>query len=254
MTPPQRATEELLPHLPNGREVVLDGIGHNFSFWSEQPEAGTRLITTFLASGQVDDSLYTPQPVTFTPSLSLGRLARIVLGVLVALAALMAVSLLAMARHVRRRGGFGPIAGALLRSLHPILVGLGGWSLGALVVLAALPGVSITDQLLVVPTTGIPVALAVYLAWVDRGREHRAVEPGFPGALGGALAGGWLGYHAAISFVSVFTGAIGAIAGANLALILLDLWRARSVGTPPAVPPVDVPAREPTPPASIGMP
>jgi hypothetical protein len=52
----------------------------------------------------------------------------------------------------------------------------------------------------------------------------------------------------------VGTTVIGAIAGANLALILLDLWRARSVGTPPAVPPVDVRAPEPAPPAPIGMP
>jgi pimeloyl-ACP methyl ester carboxylesterase len=253
MTPPQRATDELLPHLPNGHEVVLDGIGHNFSFWHDQPDAGTRLITTFFASGEVDASLYTPQSVTFTPSLPLGRLARIVIGVLVALAALMAAPLVAMARHVRRRGGFGPVAGALLRSLYPILAGLGGWSLGALIVLAT-PGVSLMNELLAVLGIGIPVGLGVWLAWVPPDRKHSATMKGFVGALAGALLGGWLGFHAGGGVTSVGTTVIGAIVGANLALILLDLWRTRSVGTPPTVPPVDVPAPDPSPAASIGLP
>ena len=34
-TPPQIATRELLPHLPNGHQVVLAGLGHADSFWSE---------------------------------------------------------------------------------------------------------------------------------------------------------------------------------------------------------------------------
>jgi pimeloyl-ACP methyl ester carboxylesterase len=66
-TPPEVATKELLPYLPNGRQVVLEGFGHSTTFWTEQPEAGSRLINTFLDSGRVDDSLYTPQSVDFTP-------------------------------------------------------------------------------------------------------------------------------------------------------------------------------------------
>lgn len=70
-TPPQIATNELLPYLPNGHEVVLAGFGHR------QPVHGTagsrhRLINTFLASGRVDDSLYAPVDVDFTPSTTLG--------------------------------------------------------------------------------------------------------------------------------------------------------------------------------------
>ena len=59
-TPPQWATRDLLPHLPNGHEVVLENIGHTNDFWTYQPEAGTRLINTYLESGRVDTSLYTP--------------------------------------------------------------------------------------------------------------------------------------------------------------------------------------------------
>ena len=59
-TPPQDATRELLPHLPNGHQVVLAELGHTTDFWSYQPTASSRLVNTFLDSGQVDDSLYTP--------------------------------------------------------------------------------------------------------------------------------------------------------------------------------------------------
>ena len=58
-TPARNATRELLPHLPNGRQVVLSELGHTTDFWSYEPKASTRLINTFLASGKVDDSLYT---------------------------------------------------------------------------------------------------------------------------------------------------------------------------------------------------
>ena len=44
-TPPQWATRDLLPHLPNGHQVVLHDLGHSGDFWTYQPEAGKRLVT-----------------------------------------------------------------------------------------------------------------------------------------------------------------------------------------------------------------
>jgi TAP-like protein len=52
-TPPQDAARELLPHLPNGHQVVLQNLGHTDDFWAYEPEAATRLINTFLDSGRV---------------------------------------------------------------------------------------------------------------------------------------------------------------------------------------------------------
>ncbi len=69
-TPPQIATTELLPYLPNGHQVVLQGLGHTTDFWTHQNAAGSRLINTFFDKGPVDDSLYKPMHVDFTPSLS----------------------------------------------------------------------------------------------------------------------------------------------------------------------------------------
>ena len=93
-TPPQWASRDLLPHLPNGREVVLENIGHTNDFWTYQSEAGTRLINTYLASGRVDTSLYTKTSVDFTPAISHGSIAGIMLGVMLGLAALTVLSLL----------------------------------------------------------------------------------------------------------------------------------------------------------------
>ena len=72
-TPPQWATRELLPHLPNGHEVILSDLGHSDDFWTYQPEAGTRLINTFLASGRVDRSLYTRNRWTSRPRSATAR-------------------------------------------------------------------------------------------------------------------------------------------------------------------------------------
>ena len=57
-TPAVNATRDLLPHLPNGRQVVLSELGHTNSFWTEQPKASTRLLNTFFDTGKVDTSLY----------------------------------------------------------------------------------------------------------------------------------------------------------------------------------------------------
>jgi hypothetical protein len=99
ITPPQVATTQLLPYLPNDRQVVLPGFGHQAIVFLEQPDAGSRLIN-LLDSGQVDDSLYVPASVDFTPPMTFGALAVITLGAMLALAALTMLSLLVMARRV----------------------------------------------------------------------------------------------------------------------------------------------------------
>jgi hypothetical protein len=65
-TPPQYATEELLPQLSNAEQVILEDFGHTESIWYSQPEARAQLFTTFFDTGEVDASLYEYQPVDFT--------------------------------------------------------------------------------------------------------------------------------------------------------------------------------------------
>ena len=224
-TPPQAATEELLPHLPNGRQVVLPGFGHSGTFWTEQPEAGTHLISTYLASGKVDDSRYEPQAVDFTPEVTQTALGKGIGGAMVGLALLTVLSLLWMAGRVSVRGGYGRKASAVLRSVYPVVLGLGGWFAGVLVVITTMPGVSLDDQLLATLSIGVPVGLGIYLAWVRRDNPKLL---GFAAAIASALAGAWLGFHASTGLLALLTAILGATVGANLALIVLDVWRARA--------------------------
>jgi pimeloyl-ACP methyl ester carboxylesterase len=233
-TPPQKARRELLPHLPNGHEVVLRDIGHTDDFWTYQTAASTRLITTYLDSGRVDTSLYRRTAVDFTPAFSHGALAKILLGVMLGLAALTVLSLLWMALRVRRRGAFGRKAGATLRSLYPIVLGLGGWCLGVLIVLTALPTVPLVDEVLAVVSIGIPIGLGTY--WASAGGEgsRRSSSARFGATVVGALVGAWLGFNvtsAAFGLFAPLLAIVGATAGANLTLILLDMAWERSIGS-----------------------
>jgi pimeloyl-ACP methyl ester carboxylesterase len=228
MTPPQVATTQLLPHLPNGHQVVLPGFGHQATVFNEQPQAGSRLINTFFDSGQVDDSLYVPASLDFTPSLTFEAIAKVTLVAMLALVALTVLSLLGMARRVRTRGRIGPKSGASLRSVYPLVLGLGGWCLGALMVLTTLPGVRIDNQLLVIVSVGVPIGLGIYWAWVHRAFSARSKGVGIAAAAVGALTGAWLGFHATDGPLAVLTAIVGALAGANLMLIFLDMSRARS--------------------------
>jgi pimeloyl-ACP methyl ester carboxylesterase len=230
-TPPQVATRELLPHLPNGQEVVFPKLGHTEDFWAYQPQASTRLITTYLDTGRVDTSLYTENRVDFTPSLTYGAIAKIVLGVMLALAALTVLSLAWMALRVSWRGSFGPKASGALRSVYALVLGVGGLLLGMLVALTALPTVPITSELLATLSIGVPVGLGLYLAWVDRESSARRKAAAFAMAVGGALAGAWLGFNVAGVGLGSLTAIVGAAVGGNLLLLTLDIawdWRARA--------------------------
>ena len=119
--------------------------------------------------------------------------------------------------------------------------GLGGWLLGVLLVITALPGVPVDDELFAALSVGLPIGLGIYLAWVQRGWSAHTKGIGFAAALAGALMGAWLGFHAAADLLSVFTTIAGATAGANLALLLLDIaWdrqrRDRTASAPAAEP------------------
>jgi pimeloyl-ACP methyl ester carboxylesterase len=227
-TPAQNATNELLPHLPNGHEVVLPGFGHTDDFWNQQPAAGSRLVNAFLDSGKVDDSLYTHADVDFTPASTQAAIAKIMLGVMVGFAALAVLSLLWLALRVNKRGGVGRRASALLRSLYPVVLGLGGWFLGVLFVLTIAPTVPLDDELLAVLSIGTPIGLGIYWAWVRRALAPRARTAGFVAAVGGAFVGAWFGFHVIAGLIAVFTTIVGSAVGANLILLVLDSARDRT--------------------------
>lgn len=102
-TPPQFATEELLPYLSNGEQVILEDIGHTESFWNIQPEARAHMITTFFNTGEVDASLYTYQPLDFDVGLGWSGLAKVMLGILLVIIIIVVAVVWLIVRLVRRR-------------------------------------------------------------------------------------------------------------------------------------------------------
>jgi predicted RND superfamily exporter protein/pimeloyl-ACP methyl ester carboxylesterase len=228
-TPATFGIHELLPHLRNGRKVVLAELGHADTFWSYEPKASTRLLNTYLDTGRVDTSLYTPAKVDFTPNVTHTALGKGFAGSLYGLPLVVVLSLLLMWRRVHKRGRFSRPASVLLRSLYTLVLGLGGWFAGVTVVLLAFPSVPLDDAGLAVLSIGIPVGLGVFLAWVNRNLQGRARAIGFVTSLGAALAGAWLGFHAGTGLLAVITTIVGAAAGANLGVLTLDLVWGRQV-------------------------
>jgi RND superfamily putative drug exporter len=222
-TPPQAAKNELLPYLPNGHQVVLAGFGHTTSFWAEQPKAGSRLINMYFDSGRVDTSLYKPQKVDFTPEVTQTALGKGIAGTMVGLALLVVLSLLWMARRVHKRGHFGRKTSAMLRSLYPIVLGLGGWFLGVLIVVTTMPGVPLDNALLAILGVGVPIGAGLYYAWVNRDWSAKTKTTGFAAAMSAALVGAWLGYNAAEGLFGLVTAIAGAAAAGNLFLLSLDI-------------------------------
>ena len=157
---------------------------------------------------------------------TLTTLAKGLAGALVGLALVTVLSLLAMARRVRRRGGFGRMASAVLRSAYAVVLGLGGWSLGVLIVLTTMPGVPLDDELLAALSVGLPIGLGIGLAWLNRNKSGETRVAGFVAAVGGALVGAWLGFHAMEGLAALLTAIVGAAAAANLLLIALDVAQA----------------------------
>src|SRR5580704_10276983 len=126
-TPAQNATTELLPHLPNGHQVILSGLGHADDFFSYEPSASTQLLTTFYATGRVDTSSYTPNVVSFTTSVTQAAVARDIVGTVIGLVVLAALWLLWVARRVRKHRAAGRKTSFATRTIVLIVLGLGGW-------------------------------------------------------------------------------------------------------------------------------
>jgi len=227
-TPAQNATKELLPHLRNGHQVILSGLGHSEDFWYYEPSASTRLLTTFFGTGRVDTSRYTPNRVSFTTSQTQTGIARDLLAAMIGFAVLAALWLLWVALRVRKHGAAGRKTSVVTRTIVLLVLGLGGWFGAALVVLTFWPALSLSSELVGILAISVPIALGLYLAWTHRDWDRATKSLGLLAAIAGALLGGWLGFTAVSGLFAIVTTTIGAAAGGNLALIAVSLVRERS--------------------------
>lgn len=227
-TPAENATNDLLPSLPNGHQVVHAEFGHSTDFWTYQPEASTRLINTFFDTGEVDDSLYSYRTMDFGTTITQTGLGKGFVIVMLGFAVLTVAVLLWMPRRVKKKGSFGPKTSAWIRSLYPLVLGLGGWFLAVLIVMTIWPSVSFSNGLVAVLTMGIPIGLGIYWAWVHRDWTTQIKQAGLAAAMGAALIGAWIGFTSTAGLLALITTIVGAAIATNLALIVLDIRWDRS--------------------------
>jgi pimeloyl-ACP methyl ester carboxylesterase len=242
-TPAEFATKQYLPTLSNGHQVILHNLGHTADTWNYQKPALDRLINTFLASGRVDQSGYTPRTMSFDASPTHSRIAWIVLASLVGLGAVMVGLLVWLPLRLRRRGSVGTKTGFATRVVYAPVLGLGGFSIATLLAVTVWPSLFPAYEPLTIVAIGAPVALAVYLAWVRRTWSRQIRNAGLCTAVGGAALGTWLGLHSVSGLFSAILGVVGAVLGANLALLVRDM----ASGTPTAPAPAAGDDRPPAP-------
>jgi pimeloyl-ACP methyl ester carboxylesterase len=104
-TPAQWATEELLPSLSNGEQVILSEFGHTDDVWGLQPEATVHLLTTFYDSGEVDDSLFAYEPMGFDVGLGFPLMAKAIAGVILLVIAILGLVAWRVVRRISARRG-----------------------------------------------------------------------------------------------------------------------------------------------------
>ncbi|MGW0324716.1 alpha/beta fold hydrolase [Nocardia sp. NPDC003183] len=213
-TPPVNATNELLPALSSGHQVVLPGLGHTHDFWEHQPEAGKHLLTTFFDTGYVDSTQFDRRPVAFDAvPLSMSTIAGLLVGVPTGGVVLGGLVLGLLARRRLRRGASNRRASQWIRALTMVPLGLAGWFLGVLVIWTLAPGWFIADPVVVVPGTGLLIGLGAHFA-----RPAAKPGPRFTAAatVAGALVGALLGSLAGTGLMIPVLGILGAALGANL--------------------------------------
>ena len=112
-TPAQNARDQLLPMMENAQQVVLSEFAHTGDLIFLQREATRHLLTTFFATGEVDDSLYEPNTVNFEPKWGLPLIAKLVVGggaLALVLAAVVVFFVVRWSRRVLKRRRAAAIA------------------------------------------------------------------------------------------------------------------------------------------------
>ena len=102
-TPAEFATDELLPALSNGQQVILSEFGHTRDVYNLQTQATRHLLSTFFATGEADDSLFTHHTVNFKAKMGFPLMAKLVLAAIVLIVAIVvAVVWFLVARRHRK--------------------------------------------------------------------------------------------------------------------------------------------------------
>lgn len=102
-TPAQHARNQLLPVLENGHQVVLTNFAHTGDLYYLQREATRHLLTTFFATGEVDDSMFEANTVNFKAKWGMPLIAKLAVAGLALILVILALLLRFIIRFAKRR-------------------------------------------------------------------------------------------------------------------------------------------------------
>jgi hypothetical protein len=223
-TPVEYATDELLPFLTNGQQVILKEFGHSDDLWDLQPEAIELLLASFYDTGVGDDSLFVDEPMDFGTPVSLGLVAWGSLGLILAIIAVTALMLFFVIRRVRRRK-YGALGRTIFGGLLPLLLAISVLLIFLLIALAAQGTRAVDIGLVAVVIVVIGAGVGSFLPWVDRESPVNYLGTGLIVSLVGTLAGATAAMASMGQMPAFIAGAIGVVLGGNLFLIVLDTVR-----------------------------
>lgn len=103
-TPADYATDDLLPSLSNGKQVVLREFGHVNDVMTLQPKAIERLLVSFYDTGVVDDLLFTYAPMNFEVKAGFPFVAKALVGLVLPLLGLLVWLAIRCLRSSRKSG------------------------------------------------------------------------------------------------------------------------------------------------------
>ena len=102
-TPGEFATDELLPYLNNGKQVILSELGHSGDLIWYKRDAFAHMATTYYDSGEVDDSKYGNNPMSFEPEQRYPAMAKIGIGIATGIFLIIGGGIFLIVRKLRKR-------------------------------------------------------------------------------------------------------------------------------------------------------
>ena len=102
-TPPEFATNELLPYLKNGKQVILSEYGHVGDMWYVNTENTRLLLTSFYNTGVANTSKNSYAPMDFSVSWGFPAIAKVALGAIVFVGIGLVAVIVWLIRRISRR-------------------------------------------------------------------------------------------------------------------------------------------------------
>jgi hypothetical protein len=102
-TAAEYATDQLLPQLKYGKQVILKEMGHTHDLWNVQRSAAVGLITGFFDTGVVDESMFTFSQVNFHVKLDFPIMAKAGLVFIFLILVALLFSLCLLIKHIHHK-------------------------------------------------------------------------------------------------------------------------------------------------------